>query len=150
MRPTLPILAAGIVALATAPALADEAWETNLGFVVWEDTLGPDAVLRLYSGGETDGPVIRMVVPGLGTDTTGGRGAYRGVWVASDSDVACPTEMLDPLGGGKTRFWGSFVLTFVGPTFPSDWAGVYGNCLEQPMTPIQARALVGDERNRAP
>ena len=142
-----PLTLAAVVA--AAPALADEAWETNLGFVVWETTLGPDAVLRLFAGEGTSGPVIRMAVPGLGDDMLGGRGSYTGVWTASEGDVPCVTEMIDSFGG-KTRYWGSFTITFVSPDFPSDWAGQYGDCLETPDTTIQARALVGEDRGRAP
>lgn len=151
MRKTPLALAALLAApIFAAPALADEAWETNLGYVIWEDTQGDDAILRLFTGEGTSGPETRMIVPGLGADMGGGRGSYHGVWVSVDSDVPCATQMIDPVSNAKTPYWGSFILTFVGDSFPSDWAGVYGNCLETPNLPMQAHALVGEERNRAP
>lgn len=151
MRKTPLILAALLAApIVATPALADEGWESNLGYIIWEDTQGADAVLRVFTGEGTSGPEFRMVVPGLGGDVMGGRGAYRGVWVASTGDERCLTEMLDPVTGSKTRYWGSFVLTFLGDGFPSDWAGVYGTCLNAPADAITAHALVGDERDRAP
>ncbi|GAB1379451.1 hypothetical protein [Pararhodobacter aggregans] len=137
-------------ALAAAPALADEAWETNLGYAIWEDTRGPDAVLRLYQGEGTEGPVTRLIVPGLGRNTGGGRGSYDALWLSSEGETACAVEVIDPMDGSKTPYWGSAILTFVNPGFPSDWAGVNGDCLAAPTLPLQARALVGEARNRAP
>ncbi len=151
MRTTPLMLAAMLAApLVATPALADEGWESNLGFIIWEETMGLDAVLRAFTAEGTSGPVIRRVVPGRGRDALGGRGAYHGVWVASSSNVRCATEMLDPVSGAPTPFWGGVVVTFINDGFPSDWAGVYGNCLATPASPITARALVGEERNRAP
>ena len=139
-------LALSVVA---APAVADEAWQTNMGPIIWEQTMGPDAVLRLYSGDDESQVDVRMIVPGLGDDMMGGRGTYTGLWVAYDGDVACSVEMVDPLGG-KSAYWGTFTLTFLEDGFPSDWAGAYGECLNPPSAPIQAHALVGEDRASAP
>lgn len=151
MRPKIfaPILALA-AALLGSPVLADEAWETNLGYAVWEETRGADAVLRLYQGPGTEGPVTRLVVPGLGRDMMGGRGSYEALWLSTEGETACAVEVIDPMDGTKTGYWGSALLTFVSPDFPSDWAGVYGDCLAAPTRPLQARALVGEARNRAP
>ena len=136
--------------LSATPVQADEAWETNLGYATWEETRGPDAVLRLYQGEGEVGPVTRLIVPGLGHDMLGGRGSYQAIWLSTEGETPCATEMLDPLDGSKTPYWGSALVTFVSPDFPSDWAGVYGDCLMAPTQPLQARALVGEDRNRAP
>ena len=121
--------------LGAMPALADEVWNSNIGEIAWEESLGDDAVLRL---GDGDG-LMRMIVPGLARDTMGGRGAYTGMWIAAEGDVACATQMVDPLGS-KSEFWGTFTITFVNDGFPSDFAGVYGLCLDSPTMPIQAHA----------
>ncbi|MCB1361890.1 MAG: hypothetical protein H6899_08605 [Rhodobacter sp.] len=137
MRPfLLPLLA-----LCATPALADEVWTTPMGPVAWETDLGANAVLRLD---QPDGRVVRLIVPGLATDVMGGRGSYTGVWVSSRGDEACATEMVDPLGG-KSPYWGTFTLTFVHDAFPSDWAGVYGSCLDTPDRPVAGVAQVGGE-----
>jgi len=141
-----PILApslAALLTLGTAPALADEVWTSNVGPVMWETDLGETAVLRLDVAGT--GALVRMFVPGLATDMMGGRGAYTGVWVASDADEECVVEMVDPVSARKSRYWGTFTITFVNEGFPSDWAGVYGNCLQTPAEPIQAHAQVGGQ-----
>lgn len=135
----LPTLIAGAVFLA-APALADEVWDSNLGQISWLETDGADALLGVM--GEGGGPMIHMVVPGLGADTGGGRGTYTGIWIASDGEYPCVTEMLRP-DGSKSSYWGSFTITFLEDGFPSDFAGAYGDCLDAPSLPLQAHARVG-------
>ena len=133
----LSLLAA--TAFGAVPALADEVWDTNLGEIAWEESQGDTAILRM---GDGDG-LLRLIVPGLARDTMGGRGAYTGVWIAAESDTPCVTQMVDPLGG-KSEFWGTFTITFVNDDFPSDFAGVYGTCLDTPSMPVQAHARVGN------
>lgn len=129
-----------LAALSASPALADEVWTTALGPVAWESDMGSTAVLRLDAG---DGDqVIRMFVPNLAADVMGGRGTYTGVWIANAGDTGCVVEMVDPQGG-KSAYWGSFTITFVHDAFPSDWAGVYGTCLDAPNMPISGVAQVG-------
>ena len=123
--------------MAAAPALADEVWDSNMGEIAWLETRGADAYLGVVDPGGS--VMVHMMVPGLGADMMGGRGAYTGIWVAGEGDVACVTDMVAP-DGSKSPYWGSFTLTFVNEDFPSDFAGAYGDCLDAPSMPLQAHA----------
>lgn len=114
--------------LLAAPALADEVWNSALGPITWETDLGETAVLRLDEA--ATGGVVRLLVPGLAQDVNGGRGAYSGLWIADTGETACLADVIDPVSGAKSSYWGTFTLTFVGTAFPSDWAGVWGACLD--------------------
>ena len=70
-----------------------------------------------------------VVGPGLAQDVDGGRATYHGYWVANSGEVACPVQLIDPLGQA-TWYWGTFTMSFVHETFPSDWAGTTGDCFE--------------------
>jgi len=132
MRPILTALAATL--LAAAPALADEAWTSGYGPIIWEADIGETAVLRLDETGS--GSVIHFLVPGLARDVSGGRGTYQGLWIASQGEVPCLTDMVDPLTGAKSPYWGSFTLTFLRTEYPSDWAGAFGNCFDAQTDPL--------------
>lgn len=116
------ILIAAIVA--TTPAAADEQWQTQFGLVQWETDVGDVAVFHLA---EPDDLGLRLFVPGLPFDIDGGRGVYFGFWTAEDGEFACPAQLVDPQGR-VTAYWGQFTLNFVGDGFPSDWAGLMGEC----------------------
>lgn len=132
-------LAASMLA---APALADEAWVSNYGPVIWETDIGENAVFLLDETAQGHGRT-RLVVPGLVLYVNGPRGAYSGVWIADSGEAPCTTEMIDPVTGAKSPHWGTFMITFVGTEFPYDWAGVWGACHFQPWDPISAEAVVG-------
>jgi len=130
------IVGAGFAALSTS-ALADETWQTAYGEVAWMDHNGGTAILHLEDS--SFGRHVRMYVPGLQDDMMGGRGSYHGIWVGDSGDADCQMQMVGPDGFGS-NYWGQFVITFVRDAFPSDWAGVVGNCLDVPMSPISGIA----------
>tara|TARA_R110002073_G_scaffold330703_1_gene514716 strand:+ start:1052 stop:1492 length:441 start_codon:yes stop_codon:yes gene_type:complete len=125
--------------LSAAPAMADEMWDSALGPILWDSDLGDVAIWRLDD--LTNGTVVRLYLPGLAADVSGGRGAYRGFWLAEGGDPAeaCLTQMIAP-DGMKSLFWGQVTLTFVRPDFPSDWAGVVGQCFDTPSMPLAGAA----------
>ena len=138
MRKLFAGLCLGVgVSLSAAPLLADEAWDSNFGPVIWEADFGDTAVLMLED--TESGRIVRLYVDGLAADVMGGRGAYQGIWIASAGDEACTVQVVGP-DGFKSNQWGQFVITFVGEDFPSDWAGVYGTCLETPTNAVTAVA----------
>jgi hypothetical protein len=117
--------------LAAPAALADEAWMTQFGPMQWEDSRESMAILNLF-GPEVANPAqFRVFLPRLADDVNGGRGVYVGFWTSNAGDAPCPVDLLDPMGT-KTRHWGQFTLNFVGDDFPSDWAGLYGDCFDAP------------------
>lgn len=138
-----PLLAAAFC-LTAAPALADEAWDTGFGRLIWETDIGDTAVLLLDDQGRDRS--VRMFVPGLPAHVMGGRGYYEGIWIASQKDGAqgpgCGLAMIDPMGGASTE-WGTFQITFVNEEFPSDFAGSFGDCLEPRVNPLSAVAITG-------
>lgn len=128
--------------LLAAPALADEAWVSNYGPVIWETDIGDTAVFLLDESAQGRGRT-RLLVPGLVLDMGGPRGAYSGVWIADAGETPCASEMIDPVAGTKTPHWGTFVITFVGTEFPFEWAGVWGACHYQAFEPISAEPVTG-------
>lgn len=129
-------LAATALLLTAGAASADETWDTDFGLMIWESDMDATAVLLLT---DDTGGTTRFFVDGLAADMNGGRGHYTGVWIAAgkaeDSGVSCGVAMVDPLGESSMT-WGRFQITFVSPEFPSDWAGTWGACTDQPLTPI--------------
>ncbi|MCB1407194.1 MAG: hypothetical protein KDK01_13310 [Rhodobacteraceae bacterium] len=127
----------GLTGLATT-SLADEVWSTAYGEVAWMDSTEGTAIL--YLDDTENGRTVHIYVPGLQDDMMGGRGAYRGVWISDGGDDECITQMTGP-DGYKSTYWGQFTLTFVTGDFPSDWAGVFGACLDLPTVPVSGVAL---------
>jgi len=121
--------------LAALPATADEMWQTPFGLVQWEKDIGDVAVFGLV---EPDDLGLRVFVPGLPFDVDGGRGVYFGFWTAEDGEFACQAQMVDPTGR-TTAFWGQFTLNFVADAFPSDWAGLMGECFSDTYIRVTGR-----------
>jgi len=127
MRTTLAgLLIGAFVTTFSLSVNADESWSTETGILGWERDIGETAVLLLSAEA---GYVLRMYAPGLAQDVDGGRATYHGYWVANSGEVACPVQLIDPLGQA-TWYWGTFTMSFVHETFPSDWAGTTGDCFE--------------------
>lgn len=129
MRRTL-CLTAALTALAGAPALADEAWVTNLGPVIYEDEIGEYAVFLHY-----DGPVAhRTYIRGLAGNFDH-RGDFTGYWTeverAGSQTPACDVAVADE-NGAITHHWGRVEINFLQPGFPGEWNGRIGNCFEAP------------------
>ena len=128
MRPFLPL---ALAALTATPLAADEAWTGDWGRVIWETDMGITAVL-LADGG-AGAPVRRLYVEGLALDATSRRGSYAGIWTASFGDGGCELPVVDPVSQQPTAHWGTFRITFVERSFPSAWAGVWGECTDAPL-----------------
>lgn len=129
-----PILAT-VLAFALTPAMADETWLTDVGTLVWQDTMGETAVLEMNTD---SGMRLLAYVPGLGRDVMGGRGTYHGYWLANEGDEACDVMITAP-DGEKSYYWGTFTMSFVRPDFPSDWAGTSGTCFYPHETTISGQ-----------
>lgn len=128
-----PAAHAAVLAAATAlalPAGADEVWRGDWGRIAWHSDLGITAVLT--AEGAPGGKMRRLYVEGLALDSAGPRTTYDGIWTAETSDAACALAVVDPLSGAPTSYWGTFRLTFVTRSFPSAWAGVWGECTDTP------------------
>lgn len=138
--PILATVLGAALSIVSAPVFADEVWQTAYGMIAWEADSGDTAILRLDD--LENGRTVRLYVPGLAADVMGGRGAYTGVWIADQGADTCVTQMTGP-DGYKSDQWGTFTITFVGTEFPSDWAGVFGACLDSQDLPISGVAQTG-------
>ncbi len=119
---------AGVAALASGAAAADEAWMTEVGQVIYDhDTPAGDAVLTYPTGA----PGVRGIayIHDLAGQTTGRRD-YKGVWIEPDGSgaPACRTAIVDPETGEMRQTWGQVQLIFVKPDFPSSWVFRRGYC----------------------
>lgn len=140
MRRAALISALGLT-LAAGPLRADEAWDTTLGRIYWDISLGDTAILRLDA---PDGSAaLRLYLPGLAADMLGDRGTYAGVWFAAGDTFPllpeCDYHLVAPDGTWASS-WGTLTLTFVRPEAPSDWAGTYGPCFEEQTEPLSGVA----------
>jgi hypothetical protein len=116
----------GAALLAAGAAWADETWKTDLGVVEWEKDVDGAAVFKLNLKG---GKFVRFYIENLKADGQV-RGAYSGYWINTADENMCPTQMTAP-DGTKSKTWGTIELTFVKPSFPSDWTGRMGKCFDK-------------------
>tara|TARA_R110000868_G_scaffold51823_10_gene163884 strand:- start:6546 stop:7019 length:474 start_codon:yes stop_codon:yes gene_type:complete len=129
MRNTL-CLTAALLALAAAPALADEAWVTNLGPVIYEDEINEYAVFLHYDGAVAHRTFIRGLAGNFDN-----RGHFSGYWTeverAGSRTPACDVAVADE-NGAITHHWGRVEIDFLQPGFPGEWDALIGNCHEAP------------------
>lgn len=118
------VKAAGLaVVLAFAgQAVADEAWESNVGRVVYADEIGPTAVFA-YGSSEDPGVIYLL---GL-SKVYQNRGIYDGYWAKNKSKVECSTER-PGIFGKMTRYWGRIQVKFLDKNFPSRWEAIWSYC----------------------
>ncbi|NBB84502.1 MAG: hypothetical protein GVY28_14010 [Alphaproteobacteria bacterium] len=116
---------AAAVGVATAPAAADEEWDSTVGRIVYQVDIGSTAVWSYPPHDERPGGLL--VFDDLGGVFTG-RGTHAGVWIADGVDgAACATAISDP-EGRETPYWGRVEIRFVDPDFPSRWVLDWARC----------------------
>lgn len=132
---------AAVLSVSSQVAVADEAWNSNVGRIVYADELGPTAVFAY--GPQEDPGVIYLL--GL-AKVYQNRGTYDGYWAKTKSEVECTTER-PGIYGKMTRYWGRFQVRFIDKNFPSRWEGVWTYCdqKEPQETRITATPITGEE-----
>lgn len=130
MRMLTTLALAGLLAL---PAVADEAWKTDFGQVIWEKDYDGGAIFRVETA---NGKFARFYIDGLAADDMA-RGHYTGYWINTADEAMCKAGLTGP-DGTASRTWGRLSLTFIEPTFPSGWVMLTGECMAEP-----AEVLVG-------
>ncbi len=125
-------------ALMAAPAAADEMWKTDIGMMIWEDDYDGGAIFMV----EIEGKPARFYIEGLGADDET-RGNFTGYWINTDDEQMCSAAMTGP-DGTTSRTWGRISLTFLDPSFPSDWVLLASDCLGEPSIPLTGRASTGE------
>ncbi|MCP3970256.1 MAG: hypothetical protein GY717_08065 [Rhodobacteraceae bacterium] len=124
------ILAAGLIAAAT-PVLADEAWTTTFGDVIYEADVGDTAVLLVDDPSDRG----RLYFPGLAGNSSD-RSTHFGYWIAEDEGTC--DAALTGIDGMKSSTWGSAIITFDVASFPTGWTATLGKCFGAPETGIRA------------
>tara|TARA_R110000868_G_scaffold57591_2_gene177842 strand:+ start:76195 stop:76668 length:474 start_codon:yes stop_codon:yes gene_type:complete len=122
--------ALALFALAGAPALADEAWVTGLGPVIYEDEIGEYAVFLHYDGAIAHRTYIRGLAGNFDN-----RGHFTGYWTELENSGSrtptCDVAVADE-NGSITHHWGRVEIDFLQPGFPGEWNARIGNCYEAP------------------
>lgn len=119
------LVSAGFLSmLAPVAAIADEAWTTSFGDVIYETDIGDTAIFLLQNS-EVPG---RMYFPGL-AGSLEDRGSHLGYWIGQGEGF-CDAS-LTGIDGMTSKNWGSVMLTFDRPTFPTAWTAVLGECFDK-------------------
>lgn len=127
-----PALAAGL--LAAFPALADEAWDSDAGEIIYAEDIDNHAVLLLT---QADGIERRFFIRDLAGNYDDRIGMFDGYWVASSmpgktTGDPCPFSII-AANGEVYDTWGQVVVEFDSPAFPSGFTAISGICLEPPV-----------------
>tara|TARA_R110002072_G_scaffold116606_3_gene247183 strand:- start:796 stop:1221 length:426 start_codon:yes stop_codon:yes gene_type:complete len=119
--------------LAGAPALADEAWTSNTGTVIYESEIDGYAVLSLnHPAGQRT-----IYIADLAENYDARTGYFTGYWVTAAQDVApkahdaCPVTIL-AADGDAYDTWGQVMIEFTSPGFPTGFVGATGQCFDPP------------------
>ncbi|MEQ8557780.1 MAG: hypothetical protein RIB03_05640 [Henriciella sp.] len=138
------IAAMGLGLILAGAAVADEAWDTEIGEVIYDhDTDEGHAVLTY----PIEGSDVRGIgyIEGLAGQTTG-RQAYAGLWVEPDGTGSerCPYAIADPETGEPRWTWGQIEMVFVQPDFPASWVIQRGYCFEDPSEFLVGQPVTAD------
>jgi hypothetical protein len=121
----------------TAPAFADESWNSPSGQIVWERDIGNTSMFTFTTPIGSGVVTTHIFINGLPATMNGGRGAYSGYWVDDSGRRMCEADLVDPLGA-RTSAWGRFTIAFTSRQFPSDWVGRWGQCFDEPSNQLDA------------
>ena len=124
------LFAAAMVASLTAPALADEAWVSNAGTVIYLEDVGTTAVLQQFHPRYGE---LRVYVPGLGGNYDDRVGLFAGYWIAVDpsrADWSCDVSVVME-DGHVSNVWGRVNIEFMTTGFPSGFDGFTGSCHDE-------------------
>ncbi len=136
LKAVVPALA--VLALA-APALADEVWSSTTGEIVY---LADEYGSAILSFNDTDGSPAELIIPELAGNFTD-RSMHYAYWVG-DSDLECAVGMGRP-GGQTSLSWGTAVIAFDDPGFPTAFTVLLGDCDDDYDRMIRAEPIVGGE-----
>lgn len=137
------IAAAAICAVFAAPVIADEAWSSEIGDIIYERDLESGEAVLSYPFGEGDARGFAYV-EGLAGKYEG-RGAFTGVWIESDitEGEACNVSIADPETGEARNNWGRLDIVFTEPDFPGGFVAMRGDCFEEPGSYLVAKPVIG-------
>ena len=118
------LLLSALTALTIASkSVADEAWTTMSGDVIYLADHGDTAILQQFDHGDE----VRFYFPGLGGNFNE-RSVHQGFWVSETG--GCGATMMGP-DGFSGRLWGPATIVFHEPAFPSGWTVLNGLCFDE-------------------
>ncbi len=121
-----------------AAVLADEAWTSNVGNIVWEEDVNNTAIFLYKTPSTTEGKT-RLFIRNLVPDTAGRRGTYSGYWTDDSKGELCEAYLTDPKGT-ETRRWGRMIITFEKAADGLwNFTASVGDCFDEPSRKITAK-----------
>ncbi|TLP58343.1 hypothetical protein FEE96_18090 [Parasedimentitalea maritima] len=117
---------AAIFALLSAPVLADEVWDSDMGQIVYEAEEGGAAI---FSFTNVDAYPAKLIIPGLAGNYSN-RSSHDAYWIGQGAG-AC-TAFMSHGNTPASSQWGRAQVVFDGPAFPTSLTVVLGFCLDEP------------------
>jgi hypothetical protein len=141
------LLAGACVALLATAASADESWTSSIGDIIYEAEIDGVAIFT-YPAPNVEGGVGRLYFPGLAGNYEN-RGSHTGYWIAPGDAGACPAT-LTGADGVASKDFGSLLIVFHEPGYPTGWTLVSGTCFGPLVDNIVAAPKVAGEVTDTP
>lgn len=122
------------LALVAAPLAADEAWDSDMGLIVYEAEENGAAIFSFVN---VDAYPATLVIPGLAGNYNN-RGVHDAYWVGTGAGE-CPAFLAAP-GYEATANWGRALISFDRPAFPTSFTLTLGDCFGPLTYAIRAEA----------
>ena len=122
------------LALVAPPLAADEAWDSDMGLIVYE---AEENGAALFSFVNVDAYPATLVIPGLAGNYNN-RGVHDAYWVGTGAGK-CPAFLAAP-GYEATNNWGRALISFDRPAFPTSFTLTLGDCFGPLTYAIRAEA----------
>lgn len=122
------------LALVAPPLVADEAWDSDMGLIVYE---AEENGAALFSFVNVDAYPATLVIPGLAGNYNN-RGVHDAYWVGTGAGE-CPAFLAAP-GYEATTNWGRALISFDRPAFPTSFTLTLGDCFGPLTYAIRAEA----------
>ncbi len=129
---------------ATAPAIADEAWTSQVGDIIYERDLENGMAVLSYPLDPEDPARGEAFIFGLAGEFEG-RGRYDGVWIVAGEGEGCEVSIAHPETGEPVHYWGRVELIFLDPDWPGSFVAQRGNCFEEPRDFLAARPFTAED-----
>lgn len=130
-------LFAAALALLPVTAVADEAWDTIAGQIIYEEDLGLVAVFSFPYAAVFPGEVpefaqdrATLYFPGLGGNFDR-RSIHDGYWIVQGAPACSAT--LTTANGVSSQRWGRARVIFDRAAFPTDLTILLGSCMDEPV-----------------
>ncbi len=117
--------ALALASLMATPALADEVWDSDIGAFVYQDEADGAAVFTFRN---FDGAPATLVIPGLAGNFDN-RGVHDAFWIGRGQGN-CLGSM--SWKGDSSQHWGTAVLIFDKPAYPTSFTLMMGDCFDLP------------------